>query len=623
MGKPGPAAGPGQIIPAGTEAAAMTDLAGRLAALWDALGAIPAGRCARYTPALVRHFNLADLGFGVAYALIPAMIAAVAWRRRRELPFPGVAWLFFAFIVLCGATHALKVATGFRPDLLWAAALVSDLGALVSFYTVYALYPVARQLLAAAGPAELASFDSALKAGGPRIRVGGAFLAAALLVAGSGAFAWRAATDLAAQTQARRRAYVEAVALGDFLQAVTDAETGQRGYLMTGGDPTYLGVYARALGEHAAAARALRAAGMPPADLAALEAPVAAKLAELARTVALARGGDLPRALAVVATHEGRDRMADLRAAVVARRRDRDAEGDARQAAVLAAAARTKALIPLAGGVAGLALAAAACAVVFYLEDRRRLVARLAAANAELARSNAELQQFAFAASHDLQEPLRMIRSFTQLLERKLPRFFDPAFAGPERDELAVKAGDWMNRVVDGAERMQALIAGILEYSRVTTRAKPMEPVDLGAALAQALKDLEPAIAGCGAIITADPLPTVPGDAGQLARVLVNLLGNAVKYRRPGYAPRVAVTAADLGGSWEVAVADDGPGIPPEYREKAFELFTRLGAGGTKGSGVGLALCRKVVERHGGRIWADQTPGGGATFKFTLPKGPR
>ncbi|MBI2508502.1 MAG: PAS domain S-box protein, partial [Betaproteobacteria bacterium] len=226
----------------------------------------------------------------------------------------------------------------------------------------------------------------------------------------------------------------------------------------------------------------------------------------------------------------------------------------------------------------------------------------------ELTRSNAELEQFAYVASHDLQEPLRMISSYTQLLLRRYG------------DRLDAEAREFMDFVVDGATRMKQLIEDLLAYSRVGTRGKEFQPVECEGALLKALANLRAAIEASGATVTHDPLPTVEGDEVQLTQLLQNLVGNALKFKG-AEAPRIHVGVAERADGWEFAVTDNGIGIDPQYFERIFMVFQRLHSKGEyPGTGIGLAICKKVVDRHGGRIRVESRPGHGSTFCFTLPR---
>jgi light-regulated signal transduction histidine kinase (bacteriophytochrome) len=224
-----------------------------------------------------------------------------------------------------------------------------------------------------------------------------------------------------------------------------------------------------------------------------------------------------------------------------------------------------------------------------------------------LERSNAELEQFAYVASHDLQEPLRMVASFTQLLAKRY------------QGKLDADADEFIGYAVDGARRMQALINDLLAYSRIGTQGKEFATVDSEVALATALRNLKTAVAESRAQVTHDPLPTLRADEAQLCQVFQNLIGNAVKFHGPE-TPHVHVTVEKEGGDWRFTVKDDGIGISLEYAQRIFVVFQRLHSTAEyPGTGIGLAIAKKIVERHGGRIWVDSTPGKGSTFCFTLP----
>ena len=241
------------------------------------------------------------------------------------------------------------------------------------------------------------------------------------------------------------------------------------------------------------------------------------------------------------------------------------------------------------------------------LDERRRAELKLAQYAQDLARSNAELEQFAYVASHDLQEPLRMVASFTQLLAKRY------------RGRLDQDADEFIGFAVDGANRMQQLINDLLAYSRVGTRGKSPAPTDLNEVLGHAEANLNEAIKESGAVVTHEPLPIVDVDQVQFTQLFQNLLANAIKFRRRE-TPRIHVSAQVEGGDWLLAVQDNGIGIAPEHKERIFDVFQRLHSRTEyPGTGIGLALCKKIVERHGGRIWVESTPGQGSTFYFNIP----
>ncbi|WP_242695650.1 MEDS domain-containing protein [Halomontanus rarus] len=225
----------------------------------------------------------------------------------------------------------------------------------------------------------------------------------------------------------------------------------------------------------------------------------------------------------------------------------------------------------------------------------------------QLEESNERLEQFAYAASHDLQEPLRMVTSYLQLLENRYGESFDEE--GEEFVEFAV----------DGTNRMREMIDGLLEYSRVETQGEPVEPVELDRILGNVLNDLQIQIEEANATITTEQLPRVEGDASQLRQVFQNLITNAITYSGDE-PPRVHVDAERRGGRWIISVHDDGIGIDPENQDRVFTVFDRLHSREEyEGTGIGLALCQRIIERHGGEIWVESEPECGSTFFFTVP----
>ncbi len=241
------------------------------------------------------------------------------------------------------------------------------------------------------------------------------------------------------------------------------------------------------------------------------------------------------------------------------------------------------------------------------ITERKQAEAKLKQTLGELARSNAELEQFAYVASHDLQEPLRMVTSYVQLLARRF------------RGKLDRDADEFIAFAVDGATRMQDLINDLLAYSRVGTRGKPFSPTDPNAALQAALSNLRLAIDGCGAVVDYDPLPIVSSDGTQLVPLFQNLVGNAIKFRREE-PPRVHVSVAKNEDGYVFSVSDNGIGIEAKYHERIFLIFQRLHSRAEyPGTGIGLSICKRIIERHRGRIWVESEPGKGSTFRFTIP----
>ena len=225
----------------------------------------------------------------------------------------------------------------------------------------------------------------------------------------------------------------------------------------------------------------------------------------------------------------------------------------------------------------------------------------------DLQRSNEQLQQFAYIASHDLQEPLRMVASYLQLLESRY------------KDALDDDAREFITYAVDGATRMRGLINDLLAYSRVDAQERNFEIIESRHALDQACDQLRSTIEESGATITQDDLPAIKAEEGLIVQLFQNLISNAIKYRSE-CPPEIHVSAQARHGEWFFSVGDNGIGIEPQYLERIFVIFRRLHSPGKySGTGIGLAICKKVVERHGGRIWAESQPGKGSVFYFTIP----
>ena len=243
------------------------------------------------------------------------------------------------------------------------------------------------------------------------------------------------------------------------------------------------------------------------------------------------------------------------------------------------------------------------------ITERRRMTEELKLNVQKLARSNDELERFAYVASHDLQEPLRMVASFTQLLAKR--------YSG-RLDETADR---YMNYAVDGAKRMQQLIADLLAYSRVDNKEIDLRQIDCAAVVLDAMRNLQVAIKESGAVIDWDQLPSLWADQGELTQLFQNLLANAIKFKQKDECPRIHISSVDSGEEWIISVQDNGIGIDARYAERVFQIFQRLHTRQEyPGTGIGLAVCKKVVERHGGKLWVESEPGAGSTFRFTIPK---
>ncbi|HMK46176.1 MAG TPA: PAS domain S-box protein [Methanocella sp.] len=240
--------------------------------------------------------------------------------------------------------------------------------------------------------------------------------------------------------------------------------------------------------------------------------------------------------------------------------------------------------------------------------EQRLIQEQLESDRAELKRSNEELEKFAYVASHDLQEPLRTVSSYVQLLQRRY------------EGKLDSSADEYINYAVEGTGRMQQMIRDLLQYSRISTRGQSPVPTDLGPVLDQVLQNLSASIKESQGSIVHTPMPVVLVDPLQASQLLQNLISNALKFRKKGVSPEVRITAERKDKFWEIAVSDNGIGIDPQYNDRLFVIFQRLHSRKDyEGNGIGLAICKKIVERHGGRIWIESAPGAGTTFRFILP----
>ncbi|QGV82327.1 sensor histidine kinase [Streptomyces ficellus] len=444
--------------------------------------------------------------------------------------------------------------------------------------------------------------------------------------------------------------------------AILNQETGIRGYGLTG-TPEFLGPYRQGLAEeranHARLSRLLRGHPAGLADLKAVRTALSGWQERVARPVAAEPPGS-PSRLATERAAEGKEAFDEVRAALRGQqerlRADSARTNDDLMATLvvrnwvfsaiavlvvvltalifeglrrginepleqLGADART-----IAGGDFDHPITPTGPADLRRLSGeidsmRRRLVRELAfveearvrldAQAADLQRSNAELEQFAYVASHDLQEPLRKVSSFTQLLQRR--------YGG----QLDARADQYIDFAVDGANRMQKLINDLLDFSRVGRLHNAHQSVDLETVLEGTLSALSVGIEEAGATITHDPLPTLVADPTQMGMLWQNLIGNAVKFHRPDEPPKIHVTAAREGELWRFTVTDNGIGIAPEYADKIFVIFQRLHTKDVySGSGIGLAMCKKIVEFHGGTIGVDTDYRDGARITFTLAPEP-
>jgi signal transduction histidine kinase len=419
------------------------------------------------------------------------------------------------------------------------------------------------------------------------------------------------------------------LSLDDLLSTVKDAETGQRGYLLTG-NPSYAAPFRQAEKTIGGQLNHLGAlAGIDKADaqtLAELRTAVADRMNELVASIYIHNTQGPRAALEFMNTNRGEVDMNIVRK-LVKQLRDK-------QMAIFRARledqrkSRVGLDITLIIGVllSFLSLYLAYHVNVMYAEERDRTEANVLSTNEllearvkertaeleertrDLQKSNADLTQFAYVASHDLQEPLRMVGSYVGLLARRY------------RGKLDETADEYIQFAVDGATRMQALISDLLVYSRAGTQAVQKEPVPFANIVQRALANLSLAISEVSAVIHCGELPVVQADAVKLSQVLQNLIGNAVKFRKPGTVPEITILATKVGYEWMFSIGDNGIGFDTRYTEKIFQVFQRLhGVGKYSGNGIGLAISKRIVEHHGGRLWADSQLGVGSTFFFTLP----
>ena len=407
-----------------------------------------------------------------------------------------------------------------------------------------------------------------------------------------------------------------------------NAETGERGYILTG-ETSFLEPYDYGIEHIAAHLKELRELTVDnpvqQARLARVEPLISERLTMLHDRIEARKQQGLISGAEIVRQGPGKQHMDRIRAELADMTQEENGLLKLRSEESTKSSRTTELVIVTGEALAIMFLCFAGTVVGLEIGQRRRAENEVRTLNAELeqrvaertaelnerakdlARSNSELQQFAYVASHDLQEPLRMVASFTQLLAKRY------------KDQLDDDARDFINYAVDGATRMQTLISDLLNYSRVGTQGKPLALTDLDALLKRVLESIQFAIEESGAVISSEPLPPVMADPQQLGQLFQNLLTNAIKFHGE-QPPRIQILSERKEGEWKISVRDNGIGISQEHADRIFVIFQRLH---TKteypGTGIGLAICKKIVERHGGRIWIEPSPGGGTTFCFTIP----
>jgi signal transduction histidine kinase len=456
------------------------------------------------------------------------------------------------------------------------------------------------------------------------------FVWIALVPIALGLLAWRDNLQYRERTASVSRTREILREMDDLVLAITRAESGQRGYLLTG-DDSYLEPFRTAApqSEHSLAHLRALIGGSNPDQRARLEeltAAVHGKMDELRNTTELKRTQGQGPAMAMVRAGTGQRAMETIREALLSMERDQENQLEQLRQAARTAEFRSAVYFGV-GIVVSIALLFwARRVIVVYANQRLRAereaarlnseleervterTAELAATNASLLRSNTDLERYAYVASHDLQEPLRMVSAYVDLLARRY------------RGKLDGDADDYIRFAVDGARRMRLLITGLLSYSRVGAQALRIAPTDFERVFMKVLDNLQVLREENQAEIANEPLPVVPCDEEGLVVVLQNLLSNAIKFRRKDEPPRVRVAASRHDGEWRFVVEDNGIGFDNEDADKIFEIFQRLHSSSAyPGTGIGLAISKRIIEGHGGRMWAESAAGAGSKFWFSLP----
>jgi signal transduction histidine kinase len=453
----------------------------------------------------------------------------------------------------------------------------------------------------------------------------GGFGLALVVLVGSAVLSYRNGKSMSEAAEGRRLTFVRLDQRQELLAAMVDIETGLRGYVITG-DENFLEPYHSGLEQMERHLKRLRAeladdAGQQP-ELAELVEAVTQEISHSHRVVSLKSTQQDDSAQRAIATGDGKQIMDHIRQ-IIALQSSRDREQLQQRDQEFQSGLSWRVQIIVVGSLFGfVAVFLAAAAINRSLGERIRLNAdlrrslaetmqaldKVRVAEAELTRSNQELNQFAYVASHDLQEPLRKVSSFAQML------------ASQYKGKLDAEADEFIGYMIDGSRRMQTLIQNLLTYSRLGHKRPPLALTNGDSVLKRSLENLQGAVEESGAVVTSDPLPIILADEGQLVQLFQNLIGNAIKFHGADK-PLIHIRAEPNGLEWTFSVRDNGIGIDLKFADRIFVIFQRLHSREDyPGTGIGLALCKKIVERHEGRIWIESRPGHGTTFFFTLPR---
>jgi two-component system sensor kinase FixL len=565
--------------------------------LLDSGGFTPRVECGGWTAGLGWLHNLSDGLIGAAYLAIPAFLVFLI-RRRRDVPFPWMFWLFAAFLLSCGFTHLLEVVTFYLP-VYRLSGLLKLLTAAVSWATVIALVPLLPRALALPSPSQLEAeiahrrqAEEALRRAQEeleeRVRQRTAELARANEALRAEITQHQSTGEALRQSEARLRSVVENAVDG----IITIDEAGTIQTFNPAAEKTFGYAAGEVVGHNVALLMPEPYHSEHDGYLANYLRTGQARIIGIGREVVGRRkdGSTFPMDLSVGRfTIDGRPHFTGIVRDVTERQRAKEELRRAHEGLERRVRERTAALA--------------------------RANRTLEKFTRRLRQSNQDLQEFASMASHDLQEPLRKIQMFGSRLRARF------------HDQLDEQGQDYLRRMVAAAERMSLLIDDLLSLSRVTTRARPFVPVDLNRLTAEVLDDLEGRLQQSGGRVECGELPSIEADPVQVRQLLQNLIANALKFHRPGVAPAVRVAGemlppAEPGTSpaCQLRIVDNGVGFEEKHLDRIFTPFQRLhGRGAYEGTGMGLAICRKIVQRHGGTITARSTPGQGSTFLVTLP----